>query len=353
MKILRKISGVLLVTLISLTAYGQGIYPELLPHSATGFAWSPQGDRYATGHFNGDIRIYDNGLIAHVIPSAHTELILTLAFSPDGRRLVTGAIDDDVRVWNTDTGALLKEFSDVGGVISNVDWSPHGNLIFVTPFGVGNFIVSADIATDSYFISQTTELHASEGIAWNPESTAIAVGGYLNDLSILGLDVANVETRMLDSTPNSDPMNPTNEFITSVVWHPTANIVADGKINGRVIIWDLDDPSDTVPFHSLEGNNGAADDAVIPFYHRIIDISFSADGRTISSVSMDGTLRTWDVGTGELLLDTNLGEQVLSGAFSPDGSQLVYSTYSTTDIPPTLINLPLPIADKRDSGIIP
>lgn len=60
---------------------------------------------------------------------------------------------------------------------------------------------------------------------------------------------------------------------------------------------------------------------------------------------MDGTLRTWDVETGEMLLDTNLGEQVLAGAFSPDGTQLVYSTYSTTDIPPTVIDLPLLDAD--------
>lgn len=345
MTFLRNLSCMLLVVLLNLSVQGQGLYPEHLPHYATAFAWSPQVDRYATGHVNGDIRIYDDGIVTRVIPSAHTDLILALDFSPDGSRMVSGAVDGDVRIWHADTGALLEEFSDVGEVITTVAWSADGNQIFVAPFGDNNFIVASDIVKDSYTISQIIRLAASDGVAWNPDSTLIAVGSYLTDLSIIDFDVADVSTRTLDSTPNSDPINPTNEFITSVAWHPTANIVADGKINGRVIIWDLDDPSDTVPLYSLEGNNGAADDATIPFYYRIVDIGFSEDGRTLSSVSADGTLRTWDVETGEMLLDSSLGEQVLAGAFSPDGSQLVYSTYSAADVPPTVIDLPLTDAD--------
>lgn len=351
MKILRKISGILLVTFMILTAYGQGLYPEHLPHHANRFAWASQGDRYATAHINGDIRIYDADVVTHVIPSAHMDVILALDFSPDGSRLVTGALDQAVRIWNADTGGLIHEFSEIWGEITALDWSSDGNLIFVTPFGADNFIVSVDVETDSYVISQTTELYGTYGVAWNPQSTAIAVGGTLLDLSIF--DITSGSTRVLDFTPDSDRMEPPNEFIMSVAWHPTANIVADGKINGRVLVWDLDDPSDTVPLHSLEGNNGAADSAVRPFYHRIVDIGFSVDGRTISSVSMDGTLRTWDVGTGELLLDTNLGEQVLAGAFNPDGSQLVYSTYSATDIPPTIIDVPLTSAEKESRGANP
>jgi WD40 repeat protein len=329
----------LLVVLLNLSVQGQGQRPELLPHHAGRFAWASQGDRYATGHINGDIRIYDASVVTHIIPSAHTELILALDFSPDGSRLVTGGVDGAVRIWQADTGVLLHEFSEIWGEITALDWSPDGNLIFVTPFGINDFIVSADIATDSYSIAQTTELAGSDGIAWNPPSTAIAVGGTLLDLSIF--DTTSGSTRVLDFTPNSDRMDPPNEFITSVAWHPTSNIVADGKINGRVLVWNLDTPSATVPLYSLEGNNGATDSAIRPFNHRIVDIAFSRDGRTISSVSMDGTLRTWDVETGEMLLDTNLGEQVLAGAFSPDGSQLVYSTYSTTDVPPTIVNLPV------------
>src|SRR5690606_18791152 len=103
---------------------------------------------------------------------------------------------------------------------------------------------------------------------------------------------------------------------------------------------DLDIPSKTIPAATLEANRGVTYSAIIPFEYSVVDIGFSSDGHTINSVSADGTLRTWDVETGELLLDTNLGEQVLAGAFSPDGSQLVYSTYSAADVPPTIVNLP-------------
>src|SRR5690606_28458368 len=102
MKLLRSISCMLLIVLLNLSVHGQNRYPELLPHNATAFAWSPQGARYATGHFNGDVRIYDDGVVTRVIPSAHTELISALDFNPDGSRLVTGAVDGDVRIWHAD-----------------------------------------------------------------------------------------------------------------------------------------------------------------------------------------------------------------------------------------------------------
>jgi WD40 repeat protein len=76
------------------------------------------------------------------------------------------------------------------------------------------------------------------------------------------------------------------------------------------------------------------------------DIEFSEDGTTLHSVSSDGTLRVWDTETGQLLSDVNLGQTILSGAFNPGATQLVYSTYSATDVPPTLITFPL-----TDAGV--
>src|SRR5690606_633259 len=158
------IGCVLLVVLMSLSVQGQGQYLEPLPHQATGFAWSLQGDRYVTGHDNGDIRIYDAGIVTRIIPSAHTDAILRLALSPDGSRLVTGGMDVHFRIWNANTGALLEEFLYVGEAITAIGWSPNGNFIFVTPFSGANFIISADPTTDSYAISQNTELTGSHGI---------------------------------------------------------------------------------------------------------------------------------------------------------------------------------------------
>jgi WD40 repeat protein len=90
---------------------------------------------------------------------------------------------------------------------------------------------------------------------------------------------------------------------------------------------------------SLEANDGVTDNAVVPFAYGVEDIAFTDEGHTLSSVSSDGTFRTWDSQTGELLTDMNLGEKILAAAFSPDGSQLVYTTYSPDEQPPTLIYL--------------
>ena len=60
---------------------------------------------------------------------------------------------------------------------------------------------------------------------------------------------------------------------------------------------------------------------------KVIDVSFSSDGRTLASGSRDGTVRLWDVVTGSHLhtitvVDRSGFHSVNSVAFSPDGKTL-------------------------------
>jgi len=55
----------------------------------------------------------------------------------------------------------------------------------------------------------------------------------------------------------------------------------------------------------------------------ITQVSFSADGELLATGSHDGTVRIWDVDTGQELKILNVGSWIGSVLFSPDGKYLV------------------------------
>jgi WD40 repeat protein len=74
-------------------------------------ALSPNGDRIATGHFDGAVSFWDTDtgqklLCAHV----HGYRVLAIAYSPDGRFLFTGGADGTVVMLDAATGRWLAKF---------------------------------------------------------------------------------------------------------------------------------------------------------------------------------------------------------------------------------------------------
>ena len=63
----------------------------------------------------------------------------------------------------------------------------------------------------------------------------------------------------------------------------------------------------------------------------VYSVSFSPDGQTLASGSDDGTVRLWDVNTGNLLhtLTEHRGS-VYSVSFSPDGQTLASGSFDRT-----------------------
>jgi WD40 repeat protein len=127
----------------------------------------------------------------------------------------------------------------------------------------------------------------------------------------------------------------TPQQTTSVVWHPTANIVATGTMDGQIYIWDLDSASDD-PVITLDPLTYRYENIA---YTGVRDIIFTDGGDILQAFSADGTLRTWDSATGEIASDSNIGDTVIAAAFSPDGATLVYVTHDQPDFMPTLIKL--------------
>lgn len=103
----------------------------LLGHSSavTCMAFSPDGERIATGSSDCTVRLWDSRTGQEQLRLAAEGLVMCLAFSPDGTLLVTGASDGGKgRVWDSRTG---KEKLYFGEYISCAAFSPDGTRLAV------------------------------------------------------------------------------------------------------------------------------------------------------------------------------------------------------------------------------
>ncbi len=65
-------------------------------------AWSPTGDRIASGHLSGRVRVWSQEGVLLGEWLAHTDRVSAVAFSPNGHHLASGSWDATVHFWDLD-----------------------------------------------------------------------------------------------------------------------------------------------------------------------------------------------------------------------------------------------------------
>lgn len=95
-------------------------------------AWSPDGQRIASGDVSGTIQVWNARTGAHVTTyKGHTRGtgISGVRWLPDGQRVVSASRDGTVQIWNATTGARLFTYRDPSGDIEAMAVSPDGSYI--------------------------------------------------------------------------------------------------------------------------------------------------------------------------------------------------------------------------------
>jgi WD40 repeat protein len=229
--------------------------------------WSPDGKTIAVGGHRPEIVVADVATGAITELRGHSDALYTLAFSRDSTRLLSASDDATARVWNlvSGTAIVLRGHEDD--------------------------VVRARFSADDRSVV-TSSLDGSARV-WRLDSPSTAMYVERDPIKDLQFDGDRLVVRTERSVARWDLASGRREPLASSTDEP--HQVSDGVVayDRRHVVVSSTDGSlelrpQTGPAVALRGHRG-----------RITHSELASDGRTVLSSSSDGTLRRWDVATGE------------------------------------------------------
>jgi WD40 repeat protein len=281
-------------------------------------AFSPNGKWVAAGSHTGTISVRDVNTGKEVLKLDQQEPeAWVVAFSPDGKYLASGGTQHGACVWDAETGKVIRRLervSTAGGRLVFTSDSKH--LLTWDEDG----LVKWDVATGAKVATLAVKAGGDHigAVAYAPKESRVA--GVVGDDSIKLWDgVTGKELRTLTAR---------GTYLGPVTLSPDGELVAAGGGGhapdlteahpGEVRVWDVKGRERFV-------FRGHAD--------FVTALAFSPDGWYLVSGSLDGTIRLWDVRSGqEVAILRGQLHPVTDLAVSPDGKR-VASTGATPLFP--------------------
>jgi WD40 repeat protein/tRNA A-37 threonylcarbamoyl transferase component Bud32 len=267
-------------------------------------AFSPDGKTLATGS------VFRNWTEIWNVPSrqwitnlvGHTTYPGCAAFSPDGKILATGSYDRTVSLWNPKSFGFIGVLTNNYGV-GRIAFSPDRKVLAAARFSImppdgTNTLTFWDMASLQE-IEKLSEAARDAGcVAFSVDGHLVAIGYTDGWVRLWDFRTGRKwsEFRKTDDTIWEVAFSPDNHFLASTAGE-------------NVVLYDV---ASRHVLRTLKAHTG-----------EVKAVTFAPDGKTLASAAEDGTVRLWNLATGDIaLVLTQKFEPVYSLAFSPDGTLL-------------------------------
>ena len=275
--------------------------------------WSSDGQFIALGSAEGAVKVFDAQFkrFTHEI-KAHQGRVSRISWSPIDNKLLTGGgYDNTAKIWriDADTSPIILLASTP---FIALDWKLDAQEIATAVAEGSTNLIIWNVVTGERL--RTGYIGTNLVIRWNISGTQIATG-HLSGTAVYIFDANS--TKLLYTL---DVNATTKTWLISLDWSKDDAYLLGSDGYGRVFVWEVGNQKLVHTF-----NSAAVEDITVgdPFTHAALKARFSADGRSVQAINADGTIRSWDLATGQLLSEVKVASPIVSAAWSPYGAQLV------------------------------
>ena len=276
---------------------------EGVVHAVT---FSPDGQTLASMSGGGTFRVWDvaSGQLKGTLESLNFPGLHAASFSPDGSKLASGADEGFIGLWDVASGELQNVLPGHEDEIRFVAFSPDGSRLA----SAGDF----QDPTVKVWDLRTGQLTILEGqveyvvsLSFSSDSQTLAVGSPSDGVQLWDADTGQLKTTLAAT-------------VSFAVFSPDGQTLAGAGPN-KIDLWNVETGQleSTLDWHT----------------NWIVALSFSPDGQALAGMDRHGTVRLWDLGSGQSkdiprgpTRKINRGP-VRSMSFSPHGQTLASASW--------------------------
>ncbi len=250
----------------------------------------------------------------------HTAGVFGLDYRFDGEQIATASWDNTIRIWDAETCKVVREIETPRlegsgvGVISALRFSPDGKRVSValgqrTDQDSVTTIFSWDIKTGVQQNPLQVKIGYALRVVFSPDETKFAT--VTNDLdrtkslAIWDRESGELKRNLLDSQGFID---------FSMTFSPDGTLIASRCEDAKVRVWDVTNGVEKIAFANGDRFRGLA---------------FTPDGNRLA-IGTDNGVTFFNIETGERLNSLNLDPDFGGFRLTPDGTKIVWGSYSDT-----------------------
>jgi WD40 repeat protein len=286
--------------------------------AVTAVAWTRDGKMLATGSHDNTVRLWDMPSGSPIATlEGHTAPVHAVAWMADGKTLASGSSDKTIRVWKAPdkkasptkkaatskaaeksegaavaekssqatasspaasssraADALLYEFKGHEGPVTHLAWAPEGKTLASGSSDKTARLWNSTTGKPIVTINISWQVQA---LNWSPDGKTLGSSGVDDRLNFW--NPTNGQLIQYLESPGSPPS------VSSIAWNPAASIIAAGRSNHTVQLWD--GRTNKVAYNLS---------AMAP----VMSVTWTTGGSTIGAGCQDRTVRFFDVESGKL-----------------------------------------------------